>query len=53
MLREIQHYFSLDRILYTRHARDEMEAEEFGQIKEHEVYEAISEVWEEFERRKR
>ena len=30
-------------ILYTRHARDEMEAEEFGEIKEREVYEAILE----------
>ena len=42
LLKKIQNCFSLGKILYTRHARDEMEAEEFGQIKEHEVYEAIS-----------
>ena len=41
MLKEIQHCFSLAKILYTRHARDEMEAEEFGEIRVHEVYEAI------------
>lgn len=41
MLKEIQDCLRLDKVLYTKHARDEMEAEEFGQIKEKEVYEAV------------
>lgn len=41
MLRKIQRCFQRDRVLYSRHAKVEMETEEFGEIHEHEVYEAI------------
>jgi len=41
MLREIQDYFRLERILFTSHARDEMENEESGEIREREVFEAV------------
>jgi len=41
MLREIQDCFKSERILFTKHARDEMESEEFGEIREREVYEAL------------
>jgi hypothetical protein len=41
MLREIQDCFRLERILFTNHARDEMENEESGEIKEREVFEAV------------
>jgi hypothetical protein len=41
MLREIQDCFRLERILFTSHARDEMEDEESGGIKEIEVFEAV------------
>ena len=40
MLKEIQNCFKLDKILYTYHAKDEMEKEESGEIKEIEVSEA-------------
>jgi Domain of unknown function (DUF4258) len=41
MLQKIQDCFRADRVLYSRHARDEMENEEFGEIKEIEVFEAV------------
>ncbi len=41
MLLNIKHCFETDRVLYTRHAREEMLAEEFGVIAEEEVYQAI------------
>lgn len=41
MLKEIQDCFNLDKVLYSKHARDEMETEEFGEIKEREVFEAV------------
>jgi hypothetical protein len=41
MLKEIQDCFRSERILFTRHARDEMEDEEFGEIREKEVFEAV------------
>ena len=41
MLKEIQDCFRSERILFTRHARDEMEDEEFGEIREREVFEAV------------
>ena len=41
MLREIQDCFRSERILFTKHARDEMEGEEFGEIREREVFEAV------------
>ncbi|MBI5789154.1 MAG: DUF4258 domain-containing protein [Candidatus Schekmanbacteria bacterium] len=42
LLQKIQTCFSLNSVLYTRHARAEMRDEEFGQIMENEVCEAIS-----------
>ena len=41
MLKEIQDCFKSDKILYTKHAKDEMESEEFGEIREKEVHEAV------------
>jgi hypothetical protein len=41
MLKEIQTCFELEKVLFTKHARDEMENEEFGEIMEGEVFEAI------------
>ena len=40
MLNEIQNCFTSEKVLYTYHAKDEMEKEEFGEIKEIEVLEA-------------
>jgi hypothetical protein len=41
VLKKIQDCFRLEKVLYTKHARDEMETEELGEIKEEEVFEAI------------
>ena len=41
MLKKIQECFKSDRVYYSRHARDEMENEEFGEISDEEVFEAI------------
>jgi len=41
MLKEIQNCFRSERILFTKHARDEMEGEEFGEIREREVFETV------------
>lgn len=41
MLNKIQECFKLEKILYTKHARDEMEIEELGEIKDKEIFEAI------------
>jgi len=41
MIDSIKDCFEKDRILYTKHARDEMELEERGEIREHEVHEAV------------
>ena len=41
MLNEIQECLKDDRIYYSRHARDEMEGEEFGEIIDEEIFEAI------------
>ena len=41
MLRKIQDCFKLERILFTKHAKDEMEEEEFGEIREREIFEAV------------
>jgi len=41
MLKEIQNYLESEKVLYTKHARDKMEKEEFGEIKEQEVFEAV------------
>lgn len=41
MLEKIQNCFKLEKALYTKHAKDEMERDGFGAIKEEEVFEAI------------
>jgi hypothetical protein len=41
MLEEIRHSFRSDKILFTKHAKDEMEGEELGEIRENEVFEAV------------
>jgi len=41
MLTEIQDCFRAERIYYSRHAKDEMEADEFGEIKDQEVFDAV------------
>ena len=41
MLEEIQDCFKSERILFTKHAREEMEDEEFGEIREKEVSETV------------
>jgi Domain of unknown function (DUF4258) len=43
MLEEIRHCLKLDKILFTKHAKDEMENEELGEIRENEVSEAVLE----------
>jgi len=40
-LRLLQECFDADRVYYTRHARCEMEADEFGRILDAEVHQAI------------
>ena len=40
-LTSVQECFNADRVYYTRHARFEMEAEEFGRILDEEVHQAI------------
>lgn len=42
MLAKIQRCVRLERLLYTKHARDEMESEELGQIGEKEVCEVVT-----------
>ena len=42
MLIKIQECFRADRVYYSRHARDEMEGEESGVIKDEEVFETVS-----------
>ena len=41
MLEAIIKCFKEERYLYSQHARAEMEAEEFGEIKDQEVFEAV------------
>ena len=41
MMQKIRDCFEFETIFYTRHAKYEMENEEFGRIYEHEVYEAV------------
>ena len=43
MLDSIRQCFTLDNVVYTRHARQEMLGEEYGRIAEHEVFEAVEE----------
>jgi hypothetical protein len=42
MLEKIQECMKLERMFYSEHARDEMELEEFGEIREEEVFEAVT-----------
>jgi hypothetical protein len=42
MLSKIQDCFKADRVYYSKHARDEMEDEESGEIRDEEVFETIS-----------
>jgi hypothetical protein len=42
MLEKIQGCLRLERLLYSKHARDEMESEEFGEISEEAVFEAVT-----------
>ncbi len=42
MLAKIQGCVRLERLLYTKHARNEMEFEELGQIREEEVFEVVT-----------
>ena len=41
MLQQIQHCFLQRQVIYTQHARIEMENEAFGEIREHEVVECV------------
>ncbi|MEK6682709.1 MAG: DUF4258 domain-containing protein [Nitrospirota bacterium] len=41
MLNKIKDCFKKDKALYTFHAKEEMRTEEFGLIKDQEIYEAI------------
>ena len=41
MINKIQECFGLERVFFTKHAKDEMEDEELGEIKEREVFEAV------------
>jgi hypothetical protein len=41
MINRIRDCFATHRVLYTYHARNEMRLEEFGPIREQEVFEAI------------
>ncbi len=41
MLKQIHDCFKSEKVLYTKHARDEKETEKFGEIKEKEIYEAV------------
>ncbi|MCL4510921.1 MAG: DUF4258 domain-containing protein [Bacteroidetes bacterium] len=40
-LRVIQACFGSDKVLYSRHARDEMQTEELGIVSENDVFEAV------------
>jgi len=42
MLEKIQDCFRAERLYYSKHARDEMETDEFGEIKDTEVFAAVS-----------
>jgi len=42
MLEKIQDCFRAERLYYSKHARDEMETDEFGEIKDTEVFDAVS-----------
>lgn len=41
MLEKIHECIRLERFLYTKHAKDEMESEELGEIREEEVSETV------------
>jgi len=41
MLKKIQDCYRTARLYYSKHARDEMEAEESGKLEDEEVFEAV------------
>ena len=41
MINEIKDCFKSDKVLYSRHAKDEMAGEEFGEIREQEINEVV------------
>lgn len=41
MIKQIQESFRSDKVLYTKHARDEMEADEFGGVRDQDICEAV------------
>jgi hypothetical protein len=41
MIEKIINCFKLERYLYSQHAREEMEMEELGEIKDNEIFEAV------------
>lgn len=43
MLNSIRKCFTSDKVVYTRHARQEMLGEEYGRIAEREIFEAVQE----------
>lgn len=43
MIETVLNCFDHDRVFYSGHARHEMQADRFGPIKDHEVYEVIQE----------
>jgi len=54
MLKEIQDCFRAERLYYTGHTKDEMEAEESGEIRDEEVSDQPHpEQWIDFTRRRK
>lgn len=41
MLKEIKKCLRVEKLLYSTHAKNEMEEDKFGEIKENEVFEAV------------
>ena len=41
MLEEIKNCYLNEKVFFSKHAKDEMGKEEFGTVREHEVFEAI------------
>ena len=41
MLKRLKDCFCKEKVFYSKHARDEMECDEFGEIRDKDVYEAI------------
>jgi hypothetical protein len=41
VIEDIQKWFKSEKVLYTKHAKDEMEGDEFGEIRDQEIEEAV------------